>query len=51
MEQFLLSCLHAQMMIKNVNNHPVLTDQFKSEIIFEVKKITKKSCFVDAKAD
>jgi hypothetical protein len=51
MEQLLLTCLQAQMIIKNVINHPVLDDQIKSEIIFEVKQMTKKSCNLDAKAD
>jgi len=51
MEQLLLTCLQAQMIIKNVSNNVRLEDQFKSEIIFEVKQITKKSCDLDAKAD
>jgi hypothetical protein len=51
MEQLLLTCLQSQMIIKNVNNNLRLEDRLKSEIIFEVKKISKKSCNLDAKAD
>jgi hypothetical protein len=51
METLLLTCLQAQFMIGRVNTHPKLTAEIKNDIIWEVKQVTKKGCFLDAKAD
>ena len=51
MESLLLTCLQAQFMIGRVNKHPHLTPKIRNEIIWEIKQVSKKECFVDAKAD
>jgi hypothetical protein len=51
MEAILLTCLQANLIIGRVNIHPKLDSQQKNDIIWEVKQVTKKGCFIDAKAD
>ena len=51
MEQILLTCLQAQLLISRINASQIVTDQQKNDLVWEVKQVTKKSCFVDAKAD
>ena len=51
METLLLTCLQSQLMIARVNNHPHLTPKTRNEIIWEIEQVTKKGCFIDAKAD
>jgi hypothetical protein len=51
METLLLTCLQAQFMIARVNSHPNLTPKIRNDIIWEVKQVAKKECFIDAKAD
>jgi len=51
METILLTCLQAQFMIARVNKHPSITPKIRNEIIWEIKQVTKKGCFLDAKAD
>jgi len=51
MEQLFLTCLQAQLVINRVNNHAMIPDNIKTEIIMEVKRFTRKGCFIDAKAD
>jgi hypothetical protein len=51
MEVILLTCLQANFIIGRVLTHPVLNIQQKNDIVWEVKQVTKKGCFVDAKAD
>ena len=51
MEALFLTCLQAQFIIGRVVTHPELNDRQRNEIIWEVKQVTKKGCFIDAKAD
>jgi len=51
MEALLLTCLQANFLIGRVNTHAVLTSQQKNDIVWEIKQVTKKGCFIDAKAD
>jgi hypothetical protein len=51
MEQLFLTCLQAQLLIGRINASEVVTPQQKNDLVWEVKQITKKSCFQDAKAD
>ncbi len=51
MEAILLTCLQANFIIARVVNHPRLDTHQKNDIVWEVKQITKKGCFIDAKAD
>ena len=51
METLLLTCLQAQFMIARVNSHSNLTPKIRNDIIWEIKQVTKKECFIDAKAD
>lgn len=34
-----------------VNLNQALTIQQKNDIVWEIKQVTKKGCFIDAKAD
>jgi len=51
MEQLFLTCLQAQLMIGKVNTNKLIDAQQKNDLIWEIKQVTKKGCFVDAKAD
>jgi hypothetical protein len=51
METLLLTCLQAQFMIARVNNNPSITPKIRNDIVWEIKQVTKKDCFIDAKAD
>jgi hypothetical protein len=51
MEALFLTCLQAQFIIGRVITHPELNSQQKNDIVWEIKQITKKGCFQDAKAD
>jgi hypothetical protein len=51
MESLFLTCLQAQFIIGRVVTHPELNDRQRNEIIWEIKQVTKKGCFQDAKAD
>jgi hypothetical protein len=51
METFFLTCLQANLAMKRVYALEILSDLQKEEIIFEIKQVTKKGCFLDAKAD
>ena len=51
MEQLFLTCLQAQLLISRVNASQVVTTQQKNDLVWEVKQVTKKGCFIDAKAD
>ena len=51
MEALFLTCLQAQFIIARVNSHPDLTPPQRNEIVWEIKQVTKKGCFQDAKAD
>jgi hypothetical protein len=51
MEQLFLTCLQAQLIVGRINASEVLAPQQKNDLVWEVKQMTKKGCFVDAKAD
>jgi len=51
MEAFFLTCLQANFIIGKVNTHPKLDIQQKNDIVWEIRQVTKKGCFQDAKAD
>ena len=51
MEQLFLTCLQAQLLIGRINASEVVSSQQKNDLVWEVKQVTKKSCFLDAKAD
>ena len=51
METLFLTCLQAYFIIIRVNSHPELSLQQKNDIVWEIKQVTKKGCFIDAKAD
>jgi len=51
MEQFFLSCLQAQLLIGKINSNRTLTNLEKNDLVWEIKQVTRKSCFKDAKAD
>ena len=51
MEQLFLTCLQAQLMISRVNSSQIIDAQQKNDLVYEIKQVTKKGCFVDAKAD
>ena len=51
MEALFLTCLQAQFIIGRVVTHPELNDRQRNDIIWEIKQVTKKGCFQDAKAD
>ena len=51
MEALFLTCLQAQFIIGRVMTHPELNVQQRNDIVWEIKQVTKKSCFQDAKAD
>jgi len=51
MEVLLLTCLQANLAMKRVYALDTLNDLQKEEIVFEIKKVAKKKCFIDAKAD
>jgi hypothetical protein len=51
MEQLFLTCLQAQLLIGRINSSEVVTPQQKNNLVWEVKQVTKKGCFIDAKAD
>lgn len=51
METLLLTCARAQLLIGRVTHRPDLSLQQKTDIVWEVKQVTQKGCFQDAKAD
>jgi len=51
MEQFLLTCLQAQLMINKVNAHKDLPSHVKTDLVVTIKQSTKNNCFKDAKSD
>ena len=51
MEQLFLTCLQAQLMIARINSSQIIDVQQKNDLVYEIKQVTKKGCFVDAKAD
>jgi hypothetical protein len=51
METLFLTCLQAYFIISRVNSQPELSLQQKNDIVWEIKQVTKKGCFIDAKAD
>jgi len=51
MEALFLTCLQAHFIIGKVMLHPQLNLQQKNDIVWEVKQVTKKGCFQDAKVD
>jgi hypothetical protein len=51
MEALFLTCIQANFIISRVIKHPELTLHQKNDIVWELKQITKKGCFIDAKAD
>jgi len=51
MEQLFLTCLQAQLMIGRINANPLVDDKQKNDLVYEIKQVTKKGCFQDAKAD
>jgi hypothetical protein len=51
MEQLFLTCLQAQLMISKVNANLIIDDKQKNDLVYEIKQVTKKGCFIDAKAD
>jgi hypothetical protein len=51
MEALFLTCLQAQFIVGKVMLHPQLNLQQKNDIVWEVKQVTKKGCFQDAKVD
>jgi len=51
MEILLLTCLQANLAINKVYAFKTLNDPQREEIVFEIMKVTKKGCFIDAKAD
>ena len=51
MEALFLTCLQSQFLIGKVNINQKLIAQQKNDIVWEIKQITKKGCFIDAKAD
>jgi hypothetical protein len=51
METLLLTCLQTQFMIARVDRHPNITPKIRNDIIWEIKQVTKKGCFIDAKVD
>ena len=51
METLFLTCLQANFIIGGVISHPELTVPEKNDIVWEIKQVTKKGCFLDAKAD
>jgi len=50
MEALFLTCLQANFLIR-VLTHPELSHQQRNDIVWEIKQVTKKGCFIDAKAD
>jgi hypothetical protein len=51
METLLLTCLQAQFMIARVDMNKNITPKIRNDIVWEIKQVTKKGCFQDAKAD
>jgi hypothetical protein len=51
MEALFLTCLQAQFIMGRVNTHHSLSSQQKNDIVWEIKQVTRKGCFLDAKAD
>ncbi len=51
MEAVLLTCLQSQFFINRVNIQKSLSLKNKNDIIWEIKQVTRKDCFQDAKAD
>jgi len=51
MEILFLTCVQANFLISRVLAHPELNHQQRNEIVWEIKQVTKKGCFIDAKAD
>jgi len=48
MEQLFLTCLQAQLMIARINASQIIEPQHKNDLVWEIKQVTKKGCFVDA---
>ena len=38
-------------MIARINSSQIIDAQQKNDLVYEIKQVTKKGCFVDAKAD
>ena len=51
MEQLFLTCLQAQLLIGRINSSQIMTSQQKNDLVWEIKQVTKKGCYIDAKAD
>jgi len=51
METLFLTCVQANFLIGRVLIHPELSYQQRNDIVWEIKQVTKKGCFIDAKAD
>ena len=51
MESLFLTCLQAQLMVARVNASEIIDAQQKNDLVYEIKQVTKKGCFQDAKAD
>ena len=51
METLFLTCLQANFIIGKIISHPELTVPQKNDIVWEINQVTKKGCFLDAKAD
>ena len=50
MEQLILTCLQAQLMVGRVHKTDI-PKQAKNELIWEIKQVSPKTCPIDAKAD
>jgi hypothetical protein len=48
MEALFLTCLQAQFIIGRVVTHLELNTQQNNDIVWEIKQVTKKGCFLDA---
>jgi hypothetical protein len=51
MEQLFLTCLQAQLLITRISSSDIVSPQQKNDLVWEIKQVTKKGCFIDAKAD
>ena len=50
MEAVILTCLQAQLMVGRIYKVDI-PKQAKNDLIWEIKQVSPKTCFIDAKAD
>ena len=51
MENIILTCLQAQLIIQRVNNHVMMPSGLKNDLIWEIKQMSPQECKYDKRTN